>query len=103
VVDLAQAHLKALDYLARGGPSISVNVGSGRPFSVREILVLIDRVTGHAVPHRFEDRRPGDPPVLHADPTRAREVLGFTPKLSDLRTIIATAAPGFGLQVRAAA
>jgi UDP-arabinose 4-epimerase len=63
-------------------------------------LTSIERVTARVVPMVVEARRPGDPPVLFADPALAKADLGFTPELSDIDTIIRTAAPAFGLDVR---
>ncbi|PDT03813.1 UDP-glucose 4-epimerase GalE [Rhizobium chutanense] len=99
VSDLAQAHLAAVNHLMADGASLSVNLGSGRGTSVREILEAIHRATGHEVPVRYRPRRTGDPPVLFADTARAKAELGFTPALSDIDTIIRTASPTFGLGV----
>ncbi|RUM05152.1 UDP-glucose 4-epimerase GalE [Rhizobium chutanense] len=99
VSDLAQAHLAAVNHLMGDGASLSVNLGSGRGTSVREILEAIHRATGHEVPVRYRPRRAGDPPVLFADTARAKAELGFTPALSDIDTIIRTASPTFGLGV----
>jgi UDP-arabinose 4-epimerase len=103
VADLAEAHALALRRLETGGASLCANVGTGRPTSIREILEAIEVVTGRAVPHAFRPRRDGDPAELSADPTLAREVLGFVAKRSDLARIIADAAPGFGLGLERAA
>jgi UDP-glucose-4-epimerase GalE len=91
VQDLAEAHVKALDLLLRGGLSITVNLGTGVGHSVREVIAGAERVTGRRVPRREAPRRFGDPPVLVADTARAGELLGWTPKLSDLDTILKTA------------
>ena len=91
VQDLAEAHVKALQLLLRGGLSITVNLGTGAGHSVREVIAAAERVTGRRVPRREAPRRFGDPPVLVADPSRARELLGWSPKLSDLDTILKTA------------
>lgn len=99
VADLAEAHLRAVLHLVKGGKSLAVNLGSGHGTSVREIIDTIERLTHARVPVRMEPRRPGDPPVLYADTRTAREVLHFSPKHSDIRTIIRTAAPTFGLEV----
>lgn len=90
VVDLAEAHLRALDYLAAGGASTTLNVGSGHGASVREVVDLAGRVIGQAVPVVDGPRRPGDPPAIWADGTRAREVLGWEARF-DLEGIIRTA------------
>ncbi len=91
VQDLADAHVKALELLLKGGLSISVNLGTGVGHSVREVIAAAERVTGRRVPRREAPRRPGDPPVLVADASRARELLGWTPKISDLDSILKTA------------
>ncbi len=100
VTDLADAHVAAVDYLRVGGEVLRANLGSGHGTSIRQVLEAIDRVTGRRVPVQLLPRRPGDPPVLYADSSRARQRLGFRPALSDIETIIRTAAPGFGLEVR---
>lgn len=99
VTDLARAHVAAVRYLANGGPSLSVNLGSGRGTSVQEILEAIRQVTDRSVPVSRERRRAGDPPILFADTRKAWAALGFEPTLSDIETIIRTAAPSFGLEV----
>jgi UDP-arabinose 4-epimerase len=91
VEDLAEAHVKALQLLLKGGLSITVNLGTGIGHSVREVIAAAERVTGRRVPRREAPRRPGDPPVLVADPSRAGELLGWRPKFSDLDTILKTA------------
>lgn len=100
VSDLARAHVLALLYLASGQKSVAVNLGSGRGHSVLEVCEAIRRVTGRTVPVNFAPRRAGDPPVLIADPSLASRLLGFTTNLSDLDTIVAHAAPWFGLPER---
>ncbi|MBY3177981.1 UDP-glucose 4-epimerase GalE [Rhizobium leguminosarum] len=101
VSDLAQAHLAAVNHLMADGGSLSVNLGSGRGTSVREILEAIHRASGCEVPVRYCARRIGDPPILFANTARAKAELGFAPVLSDIDTIIRTAGPTFGLQVTA--
>ncbi|MGO7222643.1 UDP-glucose 4-epimerase GalE [Rhizobium ruizarguesonis] len=101
VSDLAQAHLAAVNHLMAGGGSLSVNLGSGRGTSVREILKAIYRVSGREVPVNYRARRVGDPPILFANTARAKAELGFAPVLSDIDTIIRTAGPTFGLEVTA--
>jgi UDP-arabinose 4-epimerase len=91
VQDLAEAHVKALDRLLGGGLSLTLNLGTGVGHTVREVIAAAERITGHRIPRREGPRRPGDPPVLVADASRARDVLGWTPGLSDLDTIIRTA------------
>ncbi|MBY5565658.1 UDP-glucose 4-epimerase GalE [Rhizobium leguminosarum] len=101
VSDLAQAHLAAVNHLLADGGSLSVNLGSGRGTSVREILEAIHRASGREVPVRYCARRVGDPPILFANTARAKAELGFAPVFSDIDTIIRTAGPTFGLEMRA--
>ena len=91
VSDLADAHVRALAYLEAGGVSTALNLATGHGCSVREVVAAAERVTGRRVPSREVGRRAGDPAVLVADPTRAKETLGWTPRFSDLDTIIASA------------
>jgi UDP-glucose-4-epimerase GalE len=90
VVDLAHAHLKALELLLAGHTGDCCNLGTGRGYSVAEVLWTIRHVTGRSVPHTEKPRRPGDPPVLVADNARAKRVLAFTPSHSALESIIET-------------
>ena len=91
VTDLAEAHVAALGRLLGGAESMALNLGTGEGASVREILDTVERVTGRPVPHQIGPRRPGDPPTLVADPSRARETLGWRARTSDLETIVKTA------------
>jgi UDP-glucose 4-epimerase len=91
VTDLADAHLRALEYLRTGGPSIALNLGSETGYSVREVISAAERIVGAAFPVRIEQRRAGDPPVLIAGCRKAREVLGWQPQFSSLDTILETA------------
>ena len=91
VQDLVEAHVSALQLLLKGGLSQTLNLGTGAGRSVREVIAAAERITGCRIPRRETVRRPGDPPVLVADARRAREVLGWVPRLSDLDTIIKTA------------
>ncbi|RWC88464.1 MAG: UDP-glucose 4-epimerase GalE [Mesorhizobium sp.] len=100
VSDLARAHLKALQYLEGGGQGLAVNLGTGQGVSIREIVQAVIRVTSRPVPAVFRARRPGDPAELYADPSKARAHLGFVPELSDIDTIVRTAAPFFGLRTK---
>jgi UDP-glucose 4-epimerase len=77
VDDLADAHLRALDYLADGGATTAVNLGTGLGSSVREVLAAAERAAGRPVPADDAPRRAGDPVALWADNTRARELLGW--------------------------
>jgi UDP-glucose-4-epimerase GalE len=91
VQDLAEAHVRALNYLELGGESVALNLGTGTGHSVRETIEAARRITGRPIHARETARRAGDPPVLVADATRARETLGWTPQLDSLDRIIATA------------
>jgi UDP-arabinose 4-epimerase len=91
VTDLAEAHVAALDYLVGGGSPTALNLGTGKGVSIREVIAAVEQVTGRPVPHSVGERRPGDPPVLVADPARARETLGWTPRVSDIDSIVSTA------------
>jgi UDP-arabinose 4-epimerase len=91
VSDLAAAHVEALAQLHSGNSALALNLGTGTACSVRNVIAAVERVTGRKVPLRLAARRPGDPPVLVADPSLARRVIGFAPRLSELDTIVATA------------
>lgn len=92
VADLATAHVKALQHLLAGRENLCVNIGTGRGQSILDIIQGIERVTGRHVPHKMVARRPGDPPILIADPSLAARSLNFKPEFSDLDVIIRTAA-----------
>lgn len=91
VIDLAEAHVQALNYLREGGKSIALNLGAGRGHSVREVIAAIERVAGCAVSANNAARREGDPAVLVADASRARQRLNWVPRHSSLQTIVETA------------
>ncbi len=91
VVDLAKAHLLALEILHRGHEGGVYNLGTGSGFSVREILRAIEAETGRMVPTVIKQRRAGDPSVLVANPGAAKEALQFHPTHSNISTIIKTA------------
>ena len=88
VADLADAHLRALHLLEQGGASATYNVGTERPSSVREVLSVVERITGRAVSRRSAPRRPGDPAVLYASAARIRGQLGWVPRRAELETIV---------------
>ena len=91
VTDLADAHVRALTYLDRGGASATYNVGTERPSSVREVLAAIERVSGRTVPRRTAPRRPGDAAALCASAARIRRDLGWVPQRAALETIVSDA------------
>jgi UDP-glucose 4-epimerase len=88
VQDLAGAHLAALDHLRRAGPSAVLNCGYGHGYSVRQVLDSVQRVSGRPLTIREEPRRAGDPAVLVAKADRIRTLLGWSPALDDLDTIV---------------
>ena len=91
VSDLADAHVRSLDYLRGGGESGAFNLGTGKGASVFEVIECIQQVTGRAVPHEIVERRAGDPPVLYADARKAGRLLGWTPRYPELAETIAHA------------
>ncbi|EYF03030.1 UDP-glucose 4-epimerase GalE [Chondromyces apiculatus] len=88
VVDLASAHLKALDRLAAGHEVGPLNLGTGRGSTVREVLDEAERVLARPIPRAVGPRRAGDPSSLVADPRRAEEILGWRAQRSDLPTLL---------------
>ena len=92
IVDLAEAHRLALVKLREGKPLCeAVNLGTGTGSSILEVLAMAEQVTGRRVPHSMGKRRPGDPPILVAGGTKAREFLGWKPQFGALRPILETA------------
>ena len=87
VMDLADAHLRAIERLGAGAASQAVNLGTGRGHSVREVIGAVKAVSGRDVPFDLAPRRAGDPPELVAAPARARDVLGWSCQYGDLATI----------------
>jgi UDP-glucose-4-epimerase GalE len=77
VSDIGAAHVLALDYLVNGGPSVSLNLGTGKGHSVAEVLAAVKQVTSRDVPVVPDLARVGDPPILIADPSKARRILGW--------------------------
>ena len=92
VTDLADAHVKALQALLDGQPGLIANLGSGQGLSVTQVLDAVERRTGMTVPREHKGRRDGDAAVLVADISVARDKLAWTPRLSDIDTIIDHAA-----------
>jgi UDP-glucose 4-epimerase len=91
VTDLADAHIRALDRLRRGGQSDFLNLGTGQGYSVLEVIESARQVTGRDIRVRFEPPRPGDPARLVAEASKAKSILGWEPSKSDLRSIIKSA------------
>jgi UDP-glucose-4-epimerase GalE len=88
VCDLADAHVRALDALERGGASAAYNVGTGHPHSVRAVIETVSRVIGAPVRWQPAARRPGDPAVLFASSDRLQRDLGWRPRHEELETIV---------------
>lgn len=90
VNDLGRAHLAAMERL-ESGKGLKINLGTGRGFSVKEIIDTCREVTGHEIPAIMGERRAGDPPELIADARMAKEVLGWVPEYPEPKSIIETA------------
>jgi UDP-glucose-4-epimerase GalE len=88
VMDLADAHLRALHRLESGAASATYNVGTERPSSVRQVLDAVERVTGRTLERRLSPRRPGDPAALYASAEKIRRELGWVPQYVDLDAIV---------------
>jgi UDP-glucose 4-epimerase len=91
VVDLAEAHIRALAYLRSGGQSDYLNLGTGRGYSVLEVIQCAREVTGRDIPVQIEPPRAGDPARLIADPRKAKASLGWEPVVSDLNSMVQSA------------
>jgi UDP-glucose-4-epimerase GalE len=91
VTDLAQAHIFAVDHLIASGDSQKFNAGTGKGFSVKQMIESVERVTGQKVPYVIGPRREGDPPELVADSTKLQRILGWQPRFAKLDEIVQTA------------
>jgi UDP-glucose 4-epimerase len=91
VDDLASAHVKAISHLTAGGDSVACNLGTGVGVSVKEIIAAVEEVTGRPVPVKYSPRRAGDPPQLLADPSFAKEKLGWVADHKDVRDMVRSA------------
>lgn len=91
IEDLVEAHIKALEYLFQGKKSDIFNLGSGDGYSIYEMLQAAIEVTGQDIPYTIAGRRAGDPPVLIASNKKAKEVLGWSPQITDVKEIIHSA------------
>lgn len=101
VADLAEAHVRALTAPTGEEGFVAMNLGLGRGLSVLEVIAAVARATGRPTPFIAGTRRPGDPPVLVADPTRARALLNWRPRFTSIDDIVETAVawrrnPAFG-------
>ena len=90
VTDLARAHVMALDYITKNDKSITVNLGTEEGTTVKEIIEAARKITGKESPCEDVERRPGDPACLYAKSTKAKELLGWEPKYSDVDTLVKT-------------
>lgn len=91
VLDLADAHVRALAYLDAGGDNAAFNLGTGTGTSVRQLVDVVGQVAGRPVPVREDPRRPGDPPVLVASARHAGQTLGWHPRYTEFPAIVQTA------------
>jgi len=91
VLDIADAHVLALEHLEKTGKSDEFNLGSGKGFSVKEMVNYAEKACGQKMKIREEARRPGDPAILLADPSKAKKVLGWQTPNSNLENIIQSA------------
>jgi UDP-glucose 4-epimerase len=88
VEDLADAHALALDHLLDGGNSLACNLGTGVGVSVKEIIAAVEEITGRTVPVKYGPRRAGDPDSLVADPSLAKQLLGWEARRKDVREMV---------------
>ena len=91
VIDLVDAHVAALEKLRKENGGFFYNVGTGKGYSNKKVIDMIKKVSGNDFKVEVEERRRGDAEVLVADPTKIKKELGFSPKYSDLETIVKTA------------
>ncbi|HEX8549844.1 MAG TPA: UDP-glucose 4-epimerase GalE [Cytophagaceae bacterium] len=91
VLDLGKAHYQAYEYLEKGGQPVACNLGTGRGYSVKEVIEIVEEVTGLKIPVQYGERRAGDPPRLVANADHAKNVLGWEADYKDLRDTVRTA------------
>lgn len=91
VDDLSRAHIAAFEKLATPGAQLFYNLGTGKPTSNREVVRAVEKIVGRTVKVIESPRRPGDPPALYADSTKAQRELGWKVKFPDIESIVATA------------
>lgn len=91
VSDLADAHVRVLDWLGSGRRNGTFNCGYGRGYSVRDVLAALEKVTGRKLTVSYTGRRAGDSPEIIADSSLIRRETGWTPRHDDLETIVRTA------------
>jgi UDP-glucose 4-epimerase len=88
ILDLCEAHLLALKYLAGGGSTAKFNLGNGHGFSIYEVISAVEAATGRRIRSVVSERRAGDPARLVADSSLARTILGWQPNYADLQSIV---------------
>ncbi|MCP4757556.1 MAG: UDP-glucose 4-epimerase GalE [Proteobacteria bacterium] len=88
VSDLASAHVKACETIEQSGSSITLNLGTGKAYSVMEVIRTVEKISGKRIPYKNAPRRSGDPAELYAKADAARKTIGWIPKFSDLETIV---------------
>lgn len=91
ILDIARAHLLALQHLEAGKPSDTFNLGTGHGYTVKEVVECVERVSNTPLKVLLKDRRPGDSPQLIADAAKAHSILGWKPQFSDLEYIVRSA------------
>ncbi|MBO7326040.1 MAG: UDP-glucose 4-epimerase GalE [Clostridia bacterium] len=91
VTDLADAHIRALEYLKKGGKSTHYNLGNGNGFSVKEVIDTVEKVVGKDIKRSIAERRAGDPASLVASSEKIQRELGWKPRFASLEDIVATA------------
>lgn len=91
VDDLSRAHIAAFEKLRKPGTQLFLNLGTGKPFSVKEVIAAVEKASGLKVPVAYAERRPGDPPALYADSSLARDTLNWTLQYPELDSIVETA------------
>lgn len=91
VTDLAEAHILTLEHILAGNDSLVLNIGTNKGLSVADVIKTARNITGHAIPAELTERRAGDPPILVAESTKAKDILNWVPKYSDIDTIVKTA------------
>lgn len=91
VTDLAIAHVKALQWLLKGGECLTLNLGSGRGTSVRDVVAMVEKQSGNPVPHQIAPKNPSDPDTLIASIEKAQNFLQWSPEHSELSEIVLTA------------
>lgn len=91
--DLSSAHILAMDYIEKTGENLTLNLGTGKGYSVFEVIKSAQDISGRSLNYTVTSRREGDPPVLIADASQANRILGWTPVHSDIQTIISTMLP----------